>query len=67
MKLIAPLQIGKPDQDWTLLRQLYSRKDIFGVNLYEIGIGERIESLVRELFASYGAVRKTLHKYVKTR
>ena len=67
MNLIAPLQIGKPDQDWTLLRQLYSRKDIFGVNLYEIGIGERIESLVRELFASYGAVRKTLHKYVKTR
>jgi fructuronate reductase len=67
MEIVAPLQIGNPEQDWTALRRLYSRKDIFAVDLYEIGLGEKIESLVCELFASYGAVRKTLHKYVKTR
>lgn len=67
MAIIAPLEIGKPDQDWSPLKQLYSRKDIFAVDLYEIGLGEQVESLVRELFASYGAVRKTLHKYVCAR
>ena len=67
MAIIAPLEIGKPDQDWSPLHQLYSRKDIFAVDLYEIGLGEKIESMVRELFASYGAVRETLHKYVSAR
>jgi fructuronate reductase len=65
--VVAPLEIGKPDQDFSCLRQLYSRKDIFAVNLYEIGLGERIEGMVRELFAGNGAVRKTLHKYVIAR
>lgn len=65
MTIVKPLQIGKPLQDTTPMRQLYTRKDIFAVDLYEIGLGEKIEALVCELFASYGAVRTTLHKYVK--
>lgn len=65
MTIVEPLQIGKPLQDTTPMRQLYTRKDIFAVDLYEIGLGEKIEALVCELFASYGAVRTTLHKYVK--
>ena len=67
MAIIAPLEIGKPDQDWSSLKQLYSRKDIFAVDLYEIGLGQKIESMVHELYASYGAVRATLHKYVNAR
>ena len=62
--IVAPLQIGKPQQDWSPLHKLYSRKDIFAVDLYQLGIGDRIESMAKELFASYGAVRQTLHKYV---
>ena len=46
---------------------LYSRKDVFGLDLYEAGLGDRIEGFVRELFAGKGAVRKTLHKYVVRR
>ncbi|MBO7622610.1 MAG: mannitol dehydrogenase family protein, partial [Bacteroidales bacterium] len=65
--IVAPLEIGKPDQDWSPLRKLYSRKDIFAVDLYEIGLGEQIEGYVKELFAGPGAVRKTLHKYVTKR
>ncbi len=65
--IVAPLQIGRPDQDWSPLRQLYSRKDIFAVDLYEMGIGERIEDMAKELYASFGAVRKTLHEYVIAR
>jgi fructuronate reductase len=65
--IVAPLEIGKPDQDWSPLRQLYSRKDVFGLDLYEAGLGEQIEGYVRELYAGPGAVRQTLHKYVSAR
>ena len=65
--IVAPLEIGKPDQDWSPLKKLYCRKDVFGVDLYEAGLGEQIEGYVKELFAGNGAVRKTLHKYVEQR
>jgi fructuronate reductase len=59
--------VGKPDQDYSCLHQLYTRRDVFGVDLYEIGLGEQIEGMVRELYAAPGAVRATLHKYVQAR
>ena len=65
--IVAPLEIGKEEQDWSCLKQLYSRKDLFGLDLYEAGLGEQIEDMVKELFAGKGAVRKTLHKYVSAR
>ena len=65
--IVAPLEVGKADQDYSCLRQLYTRKDVFGLDLYEAGLGEQIEGLVKELFAGNGAVRKTLHKYVSAR
>ena len=61
--IVAPLEIGKADQDWSPLKALYSRKDVFGLDLYEAGLGEQIEGYVKELYAGPGAVRKTLHKY----
>ena len=65
--IVAPLEIGRDDQDWGCLRALYSRQDVFGLDLYEAGLGEQIEGMVRELFAGPGAVRATLHKYVVER
>ncbi len=65
--IVAPLEMGKADQDWSCLKQLYSRKDVFGLDLYEAGLGEQIEGMVKELYAGPGAVRKTLHKYVAAR
>lgn len=65
--IVAPLEIGRPDQDWSPLRNLYGRKDVFGVDVYELGIGEQIEGMVKELYAGPGAVRATLHKYVEKR
>lgn len=65
--IVAPLEVGKADQDYSCLKKLYSRKDIFAVDLYEAGLGERIEGMVKELYAGPGAVRKTLHKYVQAR
>ena len=65
--IVAPLELGKPDQDYSCLKKLYSRKDVFGLDLYEAGLGEQIEGMVKELYAGKGAVRATLHKYTKQR
>lgn len=40
-------------------------ESIFGVNLYEIGLGEKIESMFHEMIAGPGAVYHTLEKYLK--
>ena len=66
-QIVAPLEVREGEQDFSCLKQLYSRKDVFGVDLYEVGLGEKIEGMVVELFAGPGAVRKTLHKYVSAR
>ncbi len=66
-QIVAPLEVGKPEQDYSCLHQLFSRRDVFGLDLYAAGLGEQIEGMVRELFAGKGAVRATLHKYVSQR
>ena len=66
-QIVAPLEVREGEQDFSCLKQLYSRADVFGVNLYEAGLGEKIESMAAELFAGPGAVRSTLHKYVSMR
>ena len=65
--IIAPLEIGKPDQDWSPLKTLFSRKDIFAVDIYELGIGQRAEQMAKELFSGAGAVRQTVHQYTYNR
>ena len=65
--IVAPLEIKEGPQDFSCLKALYTRKDVFGVDLYEAGLGEKIEAMVAELYAGPGAVRKTLHKYVSAR
>lgn len=65
--IVAGLEVKEGGQDMSCLRNLYSRKDVFGVDLYEAGLGQRIEGMAAELYAGPGAVRKTLHKYVSAR
>ena len=66
-QIVAPLEVREGRQDFTCLKQLYSRTDVFGTDLYEAGLAQRIESMAAELFAGPGAVRRTLHKYVSAR
>ena len=63
----APLEVKEGEQDFSCLKALYSRADVFGVDLYAVGLGEKIEGMVKELYAGNGAVRKTLHKYTLAR
>ncbi len=65
--IVAPLEVKEGEQDWSCLKQLYTRQDVFGVDLYQVGLGERVEAMAAQLFAGPGAVRKTLHHYVAAR
>ena len=65
--IVAPLEVKEGEQDFSCLKELFGRTDVFGVDLYAAGLGERIEAMAAELFAGPGAVRRTLHKYVSAR
>lgn len=56
--------IGKPESVGDKLKPILSNKNIFGVDLYEAGLGEKIEEMFREEIAGNGAVRETLKKYL---
>ncbi len=45
------------------LKPLLSDKKIFGVDLYEVGLAERVIGYFKELIAGPGAIRATLKKY----
>lgn len=65
--IVAGLEVKEGEQDFSCLKKLYARTDVFGVDVYAMGLGEQIEGMVKELYAGPGAVRKTLHKYVEAR
>ncbi len=55
---------GKPETVGDKLKGILSNASLFGVNLYEAGLGEKIEGLFAEEIAGVGAVRATLKKYL---
>ena len=65
--IVAGLEVREGEQDFSCLKTLFSRTDVFGVDLYALGLGDQIEGMTRELYAGPGAVRKTLHHYVSER
>lgn len=44
-------------------KSILNNKVIFGVDLYEVGLGERVEDYFVEMLAGPGAVKATLNKY----
>ncbi|HNW87620.1 MAG TPA: mannitol dehydrogenase family protein [Candidatus Limiplasma sp.] len=47
------------------LRALFSRADIFGLDLYSCGLGEKAEGMFAEMSAGKGAIRATVEKYLR--
>ena len=47
------------------LKPILSDATIFAVDLYEVGLGEKVEGMFVELIAGPGAIRATLKKYTK--
>ena len=46
------------------LQPILSNERLFGVDLYAIGLGDRIESMVRSMLSGPGAVRSTLQAHL---
>lgn len=62
---VANVKLGEACDVHQTLEHLLSDATIFGVNLYEAGLGELVESYFAELIAGKGAVRATLKKYTQ--
>jgi len=62
--VVAGIKLGDKGSFHSILEPILSDKRIFGVNLYEAGLGERVERYFEELVAGPAAVAKTLKKYV---
>ena len=58
------VRFAEPSSYTGQLKNLLSNANIFGINLYEAGIGDKIEELFVEEIAGKGAVRATLKKYL---
>ncbi len=65
-KQLSEIRLGDPDSMGDSLKPLLSNKRIFGTDLYEAGIGNKIEAMVRDMLEGPGAVRATLVKYLNS-
>lgn len=62
---VADIKLGDDIDVETSLKPILSDKTIFGVDLYDVGLAERVCGYFKEMTAGVGAVRNTLKKYVK--
>lgn len=60
---LAGIELGKPETVANKLEAILSSESIFGINLYDAGIGKKIEGLFLEEIAGTGAIKATLQKY----
>jgi fructuronate reductase len=64
MEHIKGIKLGDKGPFHTALEPILSNERIFAVNLYQAGLGEKVEAYFTELIAGPGAVAKTLHTQV---
>lgn len=65
--LLAGVKVGTPETCTDQLRPILSNAAIFGVDLYQAGLGEKTEAAFRAMLAGPGAVRTTLRRYLSER
>ena len=63
-KVLEGIEVGKPETYTGQLKSILSNANIFGIDLYQAGIGDKIEEMFKEEIAGPGAVRATLKKYM---
>ncbi|MCL2270470.1 MAG: mannitol dehydrogenase family protein [Treponema sp.] len=64
--MLAGISLGQKGPFSGILAPILSNSKIFGLNLYEAGLGEKVEGYFEELLAGPGAVAAVLHKYAVT-
>lgn len=62
---LKDIVVGHPETLKDQLKPILSNERLFFTDLYEDGVGEKIENMFREMIAGPGAVKATIHKYVQ--
>ena len=62
---VAGFKLGEAADVEAALKPVLEKKEIFGVNLYEVGLAETVIKYFTELIAGPGAVRETLKRHVE--
>ena len=60
------IELGHPETVGTHLQPILSSERIFGINLYKIGLGGKIERYFKQLIQGPGSIRETLHHQIQS-
>lgn len=63
-EIFSNITIGQSQDVSSILKNVLNRAEIFGVNLYEVGLGKKVEEYFKEMIQDKGAVYETLKKYI---
>jgi fructuronate reductase len=59
---LSGINLGQPGPFHDKLKPILSKSQYFGVNLYEVGLGERVETLFTQMLQGTGAIRLVLSR-----
>ncbi|MBD3181144.1 mannitol dehydrogenase family protein [Candidatus Poribacteria bacterium] len=59
---VSGIKLGVPESAGDKLKPILADSELFGVDLYTVGLGDKIEYYFREMIKGTGSVRKTLNK-----
>ncbi|MFZ5988776.1 MAG: mannitol dehydrogenase family protein [Bacillota bacterium] len=62
---LREIEFGNVDSAGDSLKPILSNRKLFGSNLYDIGLGQRIEDYFKEMISGKHAVRNVLQKYIE--
>ena len=63
---LAGIEFGKPESVKDQLKPILSNEQIFGLDLYKVGLAEKIIGYFKEMIAGSGATRKALENLVNS-
>ena len=63
--LLADITWNDPSSLGDRLKAILAKDSIFGVNLYEVGLGQPVEDAFRSMLEGPGAVRNTLKRLMR--
>lgn len=63
-KYLANVKLGDKELSKDTLKPILSNEEIFGINLYSVGLGEKIEGYFSDMISGSGAVRISLKKHL---
>jgi len=63
---VSDIRLGQTEPIGDCLQPILANETIFGIDLYQAGLGKKIKCYFTEMIAGRGAVRAVLEKYLET-